>query len=198
MNWFTYVEPNEQGEDVFVTVSEEDVRRDFYPQWREKMIKKYGQEKFDSTWSFQECLEDWCLVYNAWAVDDVEDETVVDPARAVEDETVVDPARAVEDETVVDPEEKNDVGSTPSDAPFYPSAIDKIEVTVTIYQDGIAHSHAFQMDPKDFHLTDRQETSPIRSVHGDKVVEIEKIGHPQLVITGSYFAVSAKHEHMWS
>ena len=31
------------------------------------MIKKFGQEEFDKTWSKKDCLEDWIVVH--WAVE---------------------------------------------------------------------------------------------------------------------------------
>lgn len=52
------------------TVSEEEIRKDYYPWWYEKMCKKYGKEHVDETYSFEECLEDWCTVHWAWLVND--------------------------------------------------------------------------------------------------------------------------------
>ena len=52
------------------TVSEEEIRKDYYPWWYEKMCKKYGKEHVDETYSFEECLEDWCTVNYAWLVND--------------------------------------------------------------------------------------------------------------------------------
>lgn len=52
------------------TVSEEEIRKDYYPWWYEKMCKKYGKEHVDETCSFEECLEDWCTVHWAWIVND--------------------------------------------------------------------------------------------------------------------------------
>ena len=52
------------------TVSEEEIRKDYYPWWYEKMCKKYGKEHVDETYSFEECLDDWCTVHWAWLVND--------------------------------------------------------------------------------------------------------------------------------
>ena len=47
-------------------VSENDIRESYYPFWYEKMCKKYGKEKVDKFYSFQECLEDWIVLNEAW------------------------------------------------------------------------------------------------------------------------------------
>ena len=49
-----------------VTVSEEDVRRDYYPYWYDKMCKKFGKEVVDRDYSFEDCLDDWIVVNWAW------------------------------------------------------------------------------------------------------------------------------------
>lgn len=71
MRYFTYAEFVESTEKPsFVTISEDDIRKEYYPFWYEKMCKKYGKEEVDKTWSFEECLEDWIIVHWAWEVDD--------------------------------------------------------------------------------------------------------------------------------
>ena len=49
-----------------VTVSEEDVRRDYYPYWYDKMCKKFSKEVVDRDYSFEDCLDDWIVVNWAW------------------------------------------------------------------------------------------------------------------------------------
>ena len=71
MRYFCYnelVEPD-SGTSV-VTVSEEDIRKEYYPWWRERMIKKYGEQEFEKIWSFEECLEDLIVSNRAWEADD--------------------------------------------------------------------------------------------------------------------------------
>jgi hypothetical protein len=71
MRYFCYdelVEPD-SGTSV-VTVSEEDIRKEYYPWWRERMIKKYGEQEFEKCWSFEDCLEDWMVTNWAWEVKD--------------------------------------------------------------------------------------------------------------------------------
>jgi hypothetical protein len=67
MRYFSYSEPvGEQGwTDKIVTMSEEEIRKDYYPWWYERMCKKYGQEHVDAIYSFEECLEDWLIVNGA-------------------------------------------------------------------------------------------------------------------------------------
>jgi len=71
MRYYSY---NEYVEDPdinsVVTVSEEDIRRDYYPWWYDKMCKKYGKNHVDATYSFEDCLEDWVVVNWAWEVNE--------------------------------------------------------------------------------------------------------------------------------
>lgn len=72
MRYFSYDEPIFSDDDHFtvignrtVTLSEEDIRREYYPYWSDAMIRKYGKEAFERDWSFEECLEDF--VAGQWA-----------------------------------------------------------------------------------------------------------------------------------
>jgi hypothetical protein len=69
MRYYSY---NEYVEDAnansVVTVSEEDIRRDYWPFWYGKMCAKYGKEHIDATYTFEDCLEDWIVVNWAWEV----------------------------------------------------------------------------------------------------------------------------------
>lgn len=69
MRYFSYNEYTEDpNENPVKTVSEEDIRRDYYPYWYERMCKKYGEEYVDAYFSFPDCLEDWIVVNWAWEV----------------------------------------------------------------------------------------------------------------------------------
>jgi len=71
MRYFSYDELVEPGEGTsVVTVSEDDIRKEYYPRWYEKMCKKYGKEEVDKNWSFEDCLEDWVTINYAWTVDE--------------------------------------------------------------------------------------------------------------------------------
>jgi len=54
------------------TVSEEDIRRDYFPYWQKKMIDKFGENHYDTNYCFEDCLNDWIVVHWAWEVDDEE------------------------------------------------------------------------------------------------------------------------------
>ena len=51
------------------TVSEEDIRRDYYPYWYGKMCEKFGKKHVDENYCFDDCLDDWQVVHWAWEVD---------------------------------------------------------------------------------------------------------------------------------
>jgi len=71
MRYFSY---NEYVEDAnansVVTLSEEDIRRDYWTFWYGKMCEKYGKEHVDATYCFEDCLDDWIVVNWAWEVSD--------------------------------------------------------------------------------------------------------------------------------
>jgi hypothetical protein len=49
------------------TMSEEEIRKEYYPYWYDKMCNKFGKEHVDKNYSFEECLIDWITVHWAWA-----------------------------------------------------------------------------------------------------------------------------------
>lgn len=74
MRYFSYNEydpdsphADEMGGYV-VTMSEDEIRREYYPYWYGKMCEKYGKEYVDANYSFEECLLDWQCVHWAWKV----------------------------------------------------------------------------------------------------------------------------------
>ena len=71
MRYFSYNawgEETADGDDT-VTLSEEDIRKEYYPYWYEKMCNKFGKEHVDKQYSFEDCLYDWRIVNWAWEVD---------------------------------------------------------------------------------------------------------------------------------
>ena len=68
MRYYSFNEQDDKGNDVVQTMSEDEIREEYYPWWKERMIKKYGEEEFNKTWSFEECLEDWIAIHWAWEV----------------------------------------------------------------------------------------------------------------------------------
>jgi hypothetical protein len=68
VRYFSY---NDYAEDpstdnYVVTVSEEDIRRDYYPWWYERMVHKYSKAHVDATYAFEDCLYDWIVANWAW------------------------------------------------------------------------------------------------------------------------------------
>jgi len=70
MRYFSYNEyKTDPSVDSYVeTISEEDIRRNYYPYWYSRMCKKFGKEHVDAAYSFEDCLEDWVVVNWAWEV----------------------------------------------------------------------------------------------------------------------------------
>jgi hypothetical protein len=67
MRYFCYNEYTEDPDFNSVVVkSEEDIREDYYSFWYDKMCAKYGKDHVDVTYSFEDCLDDWIVVYWAW------------------------------------------------------------------------------------------------------------------------------------
>jgi len=50
------------------TLSEEEIRKQYYPYWYGKMCEKFGKEHVDENYCFEDCLTDWQVVHWAWEV----------------------------------------------------------------------------------------------------------------------------------
>ena len=71
MKYFSYNELIDTNGGAFVvTLSEDDIRKEYYPWWYEKRCEEYGKEQVDKNWSFEDCLEDWVITNYAWVVDE--------------------------------------------------------------------------------------------------------------------------------
>ena len=73
MRYYSYDKPSMDTygkvvNNVVVTVSEEEIRKEYYQYWYERMCKKFGKEVVDEKYSFEHCLEDWCVYNGAWKV----------------------------------------------------------------------------------------------------------------------------------
>lgn len=66
MRYYSYNELGDNDENIVVTMSEEEIKKTYYPYWYERMCKKFGKEHVDQNYSFNECLEDWIIVNWAW------------------------------------------------------------------------------------------------------------------------------------
>lgn len=51
-----------------VTMSEDEIRRTYWPYWYKRMCDLFGQDYIDANYSFEECLIDWITVNWAWPV----------------------------------------------------------------------------------------------------------------------------------
>ena len=68
IRYFRYLEQDEStGADLIITVSEEDIRRDYYPYWLGKMHNKFGEEYVALNYTFEDALDDW--IVGNWAVE---------------------------------------------------------------------------------------------------------------------------------
>lgn len=66
MRYYTYVQPkDEDGTPEYITLSENDIRKDWYPHWYKCMCDKYEQAYVDEHYSFEDCLDDFRIVYHA-------------------------------------------------------------------------------------------------------------------------------------
>ena len=73
MRYYSYNEPgmNTSGnviENKVITVSEEEIRKNYYSYWYDTMCHKFGKDIVDKNYSFEDCLDDWVVVHWAWEV----------------------------------------------------------------------------------------------------------------------------------
>jgi len=68
MRYFSYNEFDSTGGRV-VTMSEEEIRKEYWPYWYDMMCSKFGRFHVDENYCFEECLEDWATVHWAWKSD---------------------------------------------------------------------------------------------------------------------------------
>ena len=66
MRYYSYNEMGDNGENLIITVSEDEIRKTYYPWWKERMYKKFGKDAVDAKFSFDDCLYDWIVVNWAW------------------------------------------------------------------------------------------------------------------------------------
>ena len=72
MRYYSFAYPID-GDDVVETMSEEDIRKEYYPWWYGKMCEKYGKQHVDEKYMFEVCLNDWKVVHWAWEITGVAD-----------------------------------------------------------------------------------------------------------------------------
>jgi len=64
--YYCYNEMTDDGGNEVITLSEEEIKETYYPYWHGKMCEKFGKEKVDETYTFEDCLDDWIVVNWAW------------------------------------------------------------------------------------------------------------------------------------
>lgn len=49
-----------------VTLSEEEILKQYWPYWYKKMCEKFGKEHVDENYCPLDCIDDWIVVNWAW------------------------------------------------------------------------------------------------------------------------------------
>ncbi len=68
MRYYSTSTLDELGNDMIETLSEDDIRKQYYHYWYGKMCEKFGKDHVDATYCFEDCLVDWIVVHWAWEV----------------------------------------------------------------------------------------------------------------------------------
>ena len=67
MKYYSYNTWITQPSDSFVvTLSEEEIIKEYWDYWQERMIAKFGKEHIETNFSEKDCIEDWVVVNWAW------------------------------------------------------------------------------------------------------------------------------------
>lgn len=65
MRYYSYNDFNSYQSFV-TTKSEVQIRAEYGDYWYKKMCEKFEQSYVDENYTFEDCLEDWISIYNAW------------------------------------------------------------------------------------------------------------------------------------
>lgn len=67
MRYYTYKAKNvvEDGIAEYITISEDELRKEYYPIWLAKMTEKFGNEVVDCNLMFEDFLFEWTIFHNA-------------------------------------------------------------------------------------------------------------------------------------
>jgi hypothetical protein len=66
MRYWSIGYPDEDGNDVVETLSEDEVLEQYWAHWYGKMCQKFGKEHVDTNYTKQDCIDDWVIVHWAW------------------------------------------------------------------------------------------------------------------------------------
>lgn len=65
MKYYSYNEYTDGG-GIMLTLSEDEIIKSYWDYWYSMMVKKYGKDVVDSTYSKADCIDDWVVVHWAW------------------------------------------------------------------------------------------------------------------------------------
>jgi hypothetical protein len=68
MKYYTYVQPVSSHDvtPMYITLSEEEILKEYWDYWYERMCYKFGKDIVDSKYSTTDCIEDWIISTWAW------------------------------------------------------------------------------------------------------------------------------------
>lgn len=58
--------PDEDGNDVTETLTEEEILNEYWDYWYYRMCQKFGEEHVKKNYTKQDCIDDWVVVH--WAI----------------------------------------------------------------------------------------------------------------------------------
>ena len=67
MRYWTIAYPDENGNDVVETLSDDEIIKQYWDYWYGRMCNKFGKEHVDTNYCKQDCIDDWAIVH--WAVE---------------------------------------------------------------------------------------------------------------------------------
>lgn len=67
MRYFSY-NKRDVSSTYVETVSEDEIRKQYWPQWYQQMCDKYEQAYVDEHYCFEDCLDDWVILNKAWEI----------------------------------------------------------------------------------------------------------------------------------
>lgn len=67
MRYWTIAYPDENGNDVVETLSDDEIIKQYWDYWYGRMCDKFGKEHVDTNYCKQDCIDDWTIVH--WAVE---------------------------------------------------------------------------------------------------------------------------------
>lgn len=70
MRKFEHLEFDDTDVVITVTMTEEDLREEYYPYWYKCMCEAYGREVVDRDYTFEDCIKDWKMVTLAKEIKD--------------------------------------------------------------------------------------------------------------------------------